>query len=74
MQYLQVQASLEAVSLFHAATILWVLSFCMTCGGHYAPDYVQDATHHTILQYPVIIATKNWTANLWIVWRHADGL
>ena len=42
--------TIEAVSLFPAVTILWVLSFCATCVGHHAPDYVQDSMHRTILQ------------------------
>ena len=29
-------------------SILWVLSFCVTCAEYYAPDYPQDATHHPI--------------------------
>ena len=73
----------RGVSLFKAAslffpttTILWVLLSCLTCPGHYAPNYAQDATHHAILQSrtnTVIIVTTNWapillgtlTSHLW---------
>ena len=34
---------------FSATTTLWVLSGSITCVGHYAPDYAQDAIHHAIL-------------------------
>ena len=52
--------STAAVSFFPAATILWILSSCVTYASHYAPDYAQDAKHRTILQSCVnelIIAT-----------------
>ena len=41
---------IEAVRLFPMATILWALSFCLTCVGHYTPNYAQDATHHAMPQ------------------------
>ena len=69
--------TIETVSLFSAATILWVLSICVTCVGHYAPYNAQDATHHAILQSrvnAVIIATANWAAILWVLWRHTCRL
>ena len=36
--------NIEALSLFPAATIVWVLLFSLTCVGHYAPDFTQVAT------------------------------
>ena len=35
-------------AFFPATTILWALSFCVRCIGHYAPKYEQDAMHHAI--------------------------
>ena len=39
---------IEAVNIFPVVTILWVLSFCVTCVCHYTPIYAQDAMHHPI--------------------------
>ena len=47
----------DAISLFPTATILWVLSFCVTCIGHYAPNNAQDAMHHVFLQ--LCVSNKN---------------
>ena len=62
------------------ATILWILWSCVTCIAHDAPNYAQDTTYHAILQSRiirvnmVIIATTNWAAILWVLWRHTDSL
>ena len=42
--------NIEAVSLFLAANILWVLSFCVTCVGHYAPDYAHAPRKSAVLR------------------------
>ena len=50
-----------------AATVLWVHSFCVTCIRSYAPDYVQDTVHHTVLQSCInmaIIVTKKQSGHL----------
>ena len=39
----------RGLSIFPAVTILWVLSFCVTCAGHFPPNYTQDAKHCAIL-------------------------
>ena len=43
---LVLQFCIEAVSFFPTLAMLWVLLFCVTCTGHYAPSYKQDTTHH----------------------------
>ena len=69
--------SIENVSLFPAAAILWVRSFCAcACVGHYAPEYAV-AAHHTILQSRVNVvnlATTHSAAILWIPLHHTHGL
>ena len=52
---------IEGVRLFLAATILWVLLFCVICVGHYTP-----AISRTSTQY--IITTTKWAAILWVLY------
>ena len=50
---------------------------CFSGVGQNTPDYALDATHHAIMRSrvnAVVIATTNWAAILWVLWRHTDGL
>ena len=71
-------STILAVSLFPTASILWVLLFRVTCFGHCAPNYAQDATtQHAVLQSrvnAVVIATTNWATILWVLWHFPDSL
>ena len=72
-----VTVSKEAVSPFPAVTLLWVLSFCSTCIGHYAPNFAQDAMFRIILQSrvkAVYHSNNKLSRHLVGLWRHTDGL
>ena len=48
MRLVSCRPSIEAVSLFPAAAILWAQSFSVQCVRHYASDYAQVTAHHAI--------------------------
>ena len=53
----------EAVGLFPMVTIMWILSFCVTCVRHNIPNCAQDATHYAILQLSFEISSGNLWGN-----------
>lgn len=55
--------------VFSVAIIFWLLSFCVICVAHYAPDYALDAPYNA-----VITAGISWAAIYKALWRHTDGL